>query len=318
MKIVIPGGSGLCGRLLAKHFAAKGWEVVALSRRAAQVPGARVVTWDGRTMEGDWIQEIDGADAVINLCGRSVNCRYYADNCAEIYASRLDSTRIIGEAIAACENPPPVWLNAASATIYRHAEDRPMDEFTGEIGTGFSVDVCRRWEQAFFDADVPLTRRVALRSAIVFSAEPGGVWHPFAAIARLGLAGPMAGGHHFVSWVHGTDFCRAVEWIRERPEIDGVINIASPNPLTNSEFLRQIRHAVGAPFGLPSARWMLEIAAFFHRTETELLLKSRYVVPTKLLESGFTFQFPAWPGAAANIAHARHAQPGLEPGIGKC
>jgi uncharacterized protein (TIGR01777 family) len=290
MKIMIAGGSGYCGLLLTSHFAAAGHQVVILSRRHSPITGATVLVWDGET-GGDWAAALEGADAVINLAGRSVNCRYSAANCTEIYASRLDSTRILGEAISGCATPPPVWLNASSATIYRHAEDRPMDEETGEIGKGFSVDVCQRWERELFRAPTPRTRRVALRTAMVFAREPGGVWDAFAGLTRCGLAGPMAGGRQYVSWIHGEDFCRAIEWIMTHNALYGPINVAAPQPLTNRDFLRAARRAMGQPIGLPASRWMLEVGALIRGTETELLLKSRRVVPGKLLESGFTFRY---------------------------
>ena len=304
MKIIIAGGTGLCGTLLADHFKGRGDDVTILTRRSTPLGAARMVAWDGKTL-GEWASELDGADVVINLAGRSVNCRYNAANKAEIFASRIDATRVIGEAIAASANPPRVWLNAASATIYRHAEDRAMDEITGQIGLGFSVNVCLGWERTLAVASVPSsTRRVALRSAIVFSHRPGGVWQPYSWLARFGLAGPMAGGRAMTSWIHGEDFCRAVQWIIEHDDLTGPVNLASPNPLTNRDFLAAVRKAVGAQFGIPSTKWMLKIAAFFHRTETELLLKSRWVVPGKLLASGFRFTHPFWPAAARSIARA--------------
>jgi uncharacterized protein len=300
MRIVMPGGAGYCGRLLVAHFIAAGHEVTVLSRQQVEIPGATTSLWDGQTL-GDWVRVLDGSDVVINLAGRTVNCRYTPDHCAEIYASRLDSTRVVGEAIATCFAPPPVWLNAASATIYRHAEDRPMDETSGEIGKGFSVDVCRRWEQELFRAPVMHTRRVALRSAMVFAPEPGGVWDAFGQLARMGLAGPMAGGRQFVSWIHGEDFCRSLEWIIAHEDLCGPVNVAAPNPLPNRDFLRGIRQALRQPIGLPSARWMLEVGAWLRHTETELLLKSRRVTPGKLLTSTFTFRYPYWPHAVQAI-----------------
>ncbi|HLK57159.1 MAG TPA: TIGR01777 family oxidoreductase [Chthonomonadaceae bacterium] len=297
MRIVIFGADGFCGRLLVPYFVAAGHEVIVVTRRANSLPGVIAWRWDGQTL-GEWTLALEGADAVINLAGRSVNCRYTPAHCAEIYASRLDSTWILGEAIAACVTPPRVWLNASSATIYRHAQDRPMDEETGEIGAGFSVDVCRRWERELFRAPTPETRRVALRSAMVFAPQAGGVWDAFAGLARWGLAGPMAGGRHYVSWIHGEDFCRAVAWILAREELAGPVNLAAPNPLPNHDFLSALRRAIGQPIGLPSARWTLEVGAWLRHTEAELLLKSRRVVPGKLLASGFTFCYPTWPDAA--------------------
>ncbi len=302
MKLVMPGGGGFCGRLLVRYFAARGDEVIVLSRTPTEtIDGARVLSWDGVTA-GSWTECLEGAGAVINLAGRTVNSRYHADNCTQIYASRLDSTRVLGAAIAACQAPPPVWLNAASATIYRDAYDRPMDEATGELGKGFSVDVCRRWEQAFFDAPTPGTRKVALRSAMVFAPGRGGVWDAFAGLAKFGLAGSMAGGRQFVSWIHGEDFCRSVEFLLEKKALAGPVNLAAPNPLPNAAFLAALRKALGVPFGLPTARWMLVVGAWLRQTETELLLKSRRAVPGRLLEAGFAFRFPDWAAAAQDLA----------------
>jgi uncharacterized protein (TIGR01777 family) len=228
---------------------------------------------------------------VVNLAGRSVNCRYNARNRQEIYDSRLDSTRAVGEAIAACETPPPVWLNASSATVYRHALDRPMDEATGEIGTGFSVDVCLKWEQALRDAPTPRTRKVALRTALVLGPGEGGVMEAFLRLVRLGLGGTMGRGDQFVSWVHVGDFLGALDFLIDR-QLEGAVNVAAPNPLTNREFMAALRRACRVPAGLPAAAWMLEIGAVFLGTETELILKSRRVVPGRLLAAGYQFRFP--------------------------
>lgn len=302
--MVLPGGAGYLGILLTRYFRERNWVVTVLSRRGSgDEPGVSYEHWDGKTL-GPWRMSLEGADAVVNLAGRTVNCRYNAKNKAEIYASRLDSTRVLGEAIAQCAAPPPVWLNSSSATIYRHAEDRAMDEMTGEIGTGFSVDVCQRWERVFFDASTPNTRRVALRTAMVFDALPGGVKDAFEAIVRRGQGGTLGPGTQFVSWIHGLDFCRAVEWIIEHPELDGALNITSPNPLPNREFMRIWREVYGARFGLPATKWMLEIGAVFLRTETELLLKSRRVVPRRLLESGFELAYPEFRKALQAIHDA--------------
>jgi uncharacterized protein (TIGR01777 family) len=300
-KVLLPGGSGYLGRYVANDWARRGFEVVVLSRHSGEHSGAiRSVHWDGETI-GPWAKELEGGAAVVNLAGKSVNCRYSARNRQEILASRIDSTRVLGEAIAACERPPPVWVNSASATIYRHALDRPMDEATGETGSGFSVDVCRRWEQTFFEAPTPRTRKVALRTAIVLGAGRGGAMGMFLKIARLGLGGTLGRGDQYVSWIHIEDFARSVQWAVEHPELEGPINCASPNPVPNREFMWALRKACGQPIGLPAARWMLEIGAFFLRTETELLLKSRRVVPARLLESGFSFQYPELEPALAQI-----------------
>ena len=289
------------GRPLATHFAEQGCEVVVFSREARGGNGAiRCVPWDGETL-GPWAAEFEGAAAVINLSGRSVNCRYNAANRKAIYDSRLNSTRIVGAAIARCVNPPPVWINAASATIYRHAEDRPMDEATGEIGAGFSVDVCQKWERTLAEASTPHTRKVALRSAIVFAAGAGGVMDVLLRLTRLGLGGTMGNGRQYVSWVQGEDFCRSVQWIMEHSELEGPVNCAAPNPIRNRELMALLRKVLGVPVGLPATKWMLEIGAVFLRTETELILKSRWVLPGKLLASGFSFRYPEIEGAVRQI-----------------
>lgn len=283
MKLVITGASGFLGRTLAAFFG----DATLVSRA-----------------NGGWERLpalLEGSDAVINLAGRSVNCRYNEANRAEIYASRLDTTRALGDAIAACTRPPKVWLNASSATLYRHALDRPMDELTGEVGTGFSVDVVQRWEQALAEAQTPQTRKVALRMAMVMGRERAGVFDAFRGLARAGLAGPMAGGAQYVSWIHAQDCCRAIAFLIENDTLSGGVNLAAPNPLPNREFLAQLRREVGMPLGLPTARWMLEVGAWLRQTETELLLKSRRVVPARLLKAGFTFQYPTWPDALKEL-----------------
>ena len=300
-KIVLPGGSGYLGRQLEEYLQRNGYEVVVLSRNGDGGDGAaRVVRWDGRTA-GPWAGELEGAAAVVNLAGKSVNCRYHAANRQAIYASRLESTRAVGEAVGRCEQPPPVWINASSATIYRHAEDRPMDEATGEIGDGFSVDVCHQWERMLWDAPAPGTRKVALRGALVLGPGSGGVMDVFLRLARLGLGGTMGNGRQYVSWVHAEDFCRAVEWILGHAELEGPINCAAPNPVPNRELMATLRKVVGRRVGLPATRWMLEVGAFFLRTETELILKSRRVVPRRLLESGFEFHYPELEAAVRQI-----------------
>jgi uncharacterized protein (TIGR01777 family) len=296
-RLVLAGGSGFLGRVLAAHFAAAGWEVVVLGRRAGTPGGARWVQWDARAL-GPWASELEGAAAVVNLAGRSVNCRYDAGNRAAILHSRVESTRVLGRAIAACEAPPPVWLNSSTATIYRHSLDRPMDEATGEIGAtpaakdAFSVEVAQAWEAALAETETPGVRKVALRTAMVLGLDPNSVYPTLLRLARLGLGGPLAGGRQYVSWIHAADFCRAIEWLIERPELSGPVNVAAPSPVTNAELMRRFRAAAGTPFGLPASRWMLELGAWALGTETELVLKSRRVVPRRLLESGFEFRFP--------------------------
>jgi len=305
--IIIAGGNGFIGRLLTESLVSGNNDIVVLTRSpgpAAQ--SIRQVGWDGRTL-GDWTRELDGASALINLAGRSVNCRYNERNRREILESRVDSTRVLGEAIARCNTPPQVWLNASTATIYKHTFDDPNDEATGIIGAtpaakdAFSIEVARAWEETLNQAQTPATRKVALRSAIIFAPGEGGIFRVLRTLTRLGLGGPIAGGKQFVSWIHGDDFCRAVEWLIERDDFSGPVNLASPNPVTQRELMRIIRRECGVPFGLPATRRMLEVAAFLHRTEAELIIKSRCVVPGRLLEAGFQFRFPRMEDAVREI-----------------
>jgi uncharacterized protein (TIGR01777 family) len=308
MKIVIPGGSGHIGTLLANAFHRDGHDVVVLSRHTGAAPW-RVVPWDGVSL-GAWANELDRADVVINLAGRSVNCRYTAKNRHEILDSRLASTRIVGRAIARAVYPPRVWLQMSTATIYAHRYDAPNDERTGHIGSTepdapaawrFSIDVARAWEAVLADASTRGTRKIALRSAIVMSPHRGGPFDLLLRLVRGGLGGRAGDGRQYVSWVHDDDFVEAVRWLICHDEISGVVNIAAPNPLPNADFMQAIRDAAGVRFGLPASKWMLEIGAFLARTETELLLKSRRVTSTRLLESGFTFRHPIWREAALDL-----------------
>lgn len=290
-KLVITGGSGYIGHLLAEHFARRFYTVVILSRQALEtLPHARTVRWDGENL-GAWAKELEGAAAIINMAGRSVNCRYNEKNKQEIYDSRLHSTRVIGDAIGNCQNPPPLWINSSSATIYRHALDRAMDDATGEIGSGFSVDVCRRWEKMLFDAVTPDTRKIALRSAIVISKE-GEAMEAFLKLTKFGLGGKLGPGTQFMSWIHGNDFTRIIEFLMEHQELDGVINCAAPDPIPNARFMSVLRRLCHRPIGLPATVWMLKIGAWLLGTETELLLKSRRVVPRRLVDAGFQFKYP--------------------------
>ena len=308
MKIVIPGGTGQVGTLLARSFHADGHEVVVLSRTPRKATW-RVVRWDAETV-GDWVSEIDGADAVINLAGRSVNCRYHSANRRLIKESRVNATRAVGQAIARATSPPRVWLQASTATIYSHHYDAPNDEATGILGGTepnapdtwrFSIDVAKSWEQAANDAIVPRTRKVLLRSAMTMSPDRGGVFDVLLGLVRWGLGGASGNGCQYVSWIHDQDFIRSIYWLIDHAELEGPVNIAAPNPVPNAEFMRALRAAWGIGFGLRAAKWMLEIGALFLRTETELVLKSRRVVPGRLLQSGFEFQFPTWPEAARDL-----------------
>jgi uncharacterized protein len=308
MKIVIPGGSGQIGQVLARAFMAEGHDVAVLCR-SPEVAAGRVVPWDGRTLES-WSREIDGADVVINLAGRSVNCRYTDKNLQAMLDSRVASTRVVGEAIAGAARPPRVWLQMSTATIYAHRHDAANDETSGIIGGnepdvpaywGFSVDIARAWEQTLEEASTPSTRKVALRTAMMMSPDRGGIFDVMLGLVRRGLGGAVAGGTQFVSWIHDRDFVRAIDFLIAQEDIHGPVNLAAPGPLPYRDFMRALREAWGIGVGLPAARWMLKIGAWVMRTDTELVLKSRRVVPGRLLDAGFTFDFPAWPAAASDL-----------------
>ena len=307
LRIVIPGGSGHLGRILARHFHARGHHVTVVTRTPKHAPW-RVVAWSGHSLD-EWVRELDGADAVINLSGRSVDCRYNAFNRREILDSRIASTRVIAEATASVATPPRVWMNASTATIYRHSLDRAMDEDGGELGGNeidapstwrFSIDVATRWEDAFFAASTPATRKIALRSAMVMSTS-GGAFEMLLRLVRYGLGGAAGSGGQYMSWVHEVDFARAVEFLLDWNSSEELVNIASPCPVTNRDFMAALRESCGRKFGLSASVWMLEFGAVFLRTETELILKSRRVIPGRLLESGFQFAFPEWPAAAREL-----------------
>lgn len=295
-RIILAGGSGFLGNALAQKFIQRDYEVIILTRSPhGRSDGVKEIAWDAKS-PGGWTQFVDGAEVVINLAGKSVDCRYNEANRKAIIASRVDSTRVLGEAIAKCQHPPRVWLNSSSATLYKHTFDTPLDEAgetgaTPEANDEFSIEVIRQWERALDGARTPNTRKVAMRITLVFGRD-GGVFPVLRRLARFGLGGKMGSGRQYVSWIHVADFCRAVEWLIAKDDMNGPVNLAAPNPLPNRETMKLIREACGASFGLPAAEWMLEIGAVFLRTETELILKSRYVVPGRLLASGFRFQFP--------------------------
>jgi uncharacterized protein (TIGR01777 family) len=286
MKIILAGGSGFIGRFLEKRFTQDGHEVAVLTRNPKL---KNDIYWDGETA-GEWTEQLNGADILINMAGKSVDCRYTEANKKRIYDSRLKSTQILVEVIAALSNPPTIWLNSSTATIYRHAEDRPMDEDTGEIGSGFSVDVATKWEQTFFRQQLSDTRRVALRTAIVLGKD-GGALVPLKRLVQFGLGGKQGDGNQMFSWIHEEDLYKAIAYCISNEDIQGSINISAPQPLNNKEVMKLLRKQLNIPFGLPSPKWLLKIGAVLIRTETELVLKSRWVLPSKLLASGYTFTY---------------------------
>ncbi len=306
-KIIIAGGSGFLGRTLNQWFEQQGCEVVTLSRSAGvELPG-RTVCWDGMTA-GEWVQELEGAAAIINLAGRSVNCRYHARNRRQIMDSRVASTRVLGQALAACDKPPQVWIQSSTATIYKHNYGEPWTETSGEIGADprardqFSIEVAQAWEEAFEQSPTPATRRITARTAMVFGAEPGGVYHVLRWLVRLGLGGAMDGGRQMVSWIHAVDFCRVIDWLITQPEANGVFNVCAPEPLQNHLMMQELRSSLRVPIGFPQPRWLLIAGALLMRTEIELVVKSRNVVPERLQQAGFEFRFRNFAAAAAQLA----------------
>lgn len=306
-KIILAGGSGFLGGELAKHFTALGWQVVILARSPkSRTDGVREVAWDTKTL-GDWGRELEGATAVVNLTGRSVDCRYTAKNRREIMDSRVNSTRVVGEAIAQCKTPPRVWLNSSTATLYQHTFGKPHDESSREMDSAtdakdaFSVEVAQAWERTLEEAKTPNTRKVALRTSMVLGLGRNSVFPVLRRLTKFGLGGRQGSGKQFVSWIHVEDFCRAIEWVIAHEELAGPINQCAPNPLPNTEMMKIFRDVCGMPIGLPATEWMLEIGAFFLRTETELIFKSRRVIPGRLLASGFKFHFPTFREALVNL-----------------
>ena len=281
-KIVLAGGTGFIGKYLTTQFRALGYEVLIISR------GEGSIKWNDKA---GIVAAIDNAAMLINLAGKSVDCRYNEANKAGIFSSRTETTKALGEALLKCSNPPELWLNSSTATIYRHAEDRPMTESTGEIGTGFSVDVAKAWEETFFSFSLPHTRQVALRIAIVLGKD-GGVMKPFVNLVRFGLGGKQGNGNQMFSWIHLEDLYRIILFLQSHKELQGAFNCSAPAPVNNSTLMKTLRETMGATFGLPSPAWLLKIGAAVINTETELILKSRRVIPERLLQAGFVFKYP--------------------------
>ena len=313
LRIVLPGGSGQVGRMLARVFQERGHHVTVLTRGPYTAPWL-TVHWDGKTL-GPWVETLEGADVCIHLSGRSIDCRYTARNRRELHDSRIGPTHLLHEAFACLANPPRLWMNASTATIYRHSLDKAMDEATGEIGGNepisrhrhvpekwkWTVQLAKDWEEAFFSTATPRTRKIALRTSLVFSPARGSVFAVLSHLVRAGLGGTQGNGRQMVSWMHEADYARALEFLIEHEEIDGPVNLAAPYPLANREFMAALREAWEVPNGLPAPAPLLAFGMFFLRTEPELVLKSRYVVPGRLLDAGFQFEFPTWPEAAADL-----------------
>jgi len=292
LKVVIAGGTGFIGTHLQKRFRQDGYEVVMISRQSPHVD------W---TDHAAIVEALEGAELLINLAGKSVNCRYHKRNKEAIMSSRTDTTRRLGEAVSACVQPPKLWINSSTATIYRHAEDRPMTEQSGEIGSGFSVEVAQAWEQQLFAFTLPHTRQIALRIAIVLGRD-GGVNEPYQRLVKLGLGGVQGKGTQMFSWIHIEDVYRIIQFAMAHPELEGAINCSAPNPVPNHEQMRMLRQSLGRRFGMPAPRWLLECGAVLIRTETELVLKSRWVLPERLLQAGYQFRYATLEAALEEIA----------------
>ncbi len=290
--VVIAGASGFIGSYFTRRFLEEGWQVRTVGRDVSAD-----AQWHD---DGGITKALDGAELLVNLAGRSVNCRYDERHRREILDSRVLTTRALGRAVAACAEPPRTWINSSTGTIYRHADDHPQSEASGELGTGFSVDVARAWEDALAAAVAPDTRKVALRIAIVLGA--GGVMSPLRNLARLGLGGHMGPGTQKFSWIHAEDLFRVVLFVHERAELTGPVNAATPYPVDNRELMSLVRQSMGVPFGIPTPAWLLEAGAVLIRTQTELVLKSRWVEPRKLLDAGFAFEHPTLADALNDIA----------------
>lgn len=290
-KVVLAGGTGFIGKFLEDKFKALGYDVYIISRQEQHI------CWNNHK---EIVEAIDHSDMLINLAGKSVDCRYNEKNKKEILISRTETTRTLGKALKKCGNPPSLWINSSTATIYRHAEDRPMTEENGEIGTGFSVDVAKEWEKAFFAFQLPETRQVALRIAIVLGPD-GGVMTAFNNLVRFGLGGVQGPGNQMFSWIHIEDIFSIIQFLQERKDLSGVFNCSSPHPVTNREMMAKLRETMNMMIGLPSPKWLLEIGAVLIKTETELILKSRWVIPDRLEKAGYTFKYKDIGQAFAHI-----------------
>lgn len=306
MKIVVPGGSGSLGTLLTNHWLQAGHDVVILSR-SGRARAGRGVKWDGTNL-GPWVEELEGADVIVNMAGRIINCPCTDKNMKEIYWSRVDSTRILNVAVTQCKNPPKIWLNSSTATIYAHTtEGPPNTESSGVIG-GFeegaplywvySVNVAKAWEETFFATATPQTRKVALRSSFVVETEPGGPFDTFYAGALLGMGGRMGSGQQWTSWIHEDDFKRIVDFIIEKKELTGAVNVCAPNPVSQVEFMATLREKAGICYAIPLPEFAVKLATFMNRSDSEIALKSRRVIPELLLQAGYKFVHPTWDSAA--------------------
>jgi len=285
-KIIIAGGTGFLGKALEKYFTAKGNEVFILTRNPKT---DNHLKWNAKS-KGTWANHLNKADVLINLTGKSVDCRYTEANKKAILNSRISSTQVLNDVVSTLEHPPKIWINAGSATIYNHSYTHLNKESNGIFGNDFSMNVCKKWEAAFFEQPIPCVRKIVARTSIVMGTE-GGAFPKMKQITQFGLGGKQGNGKQQVSWIHIEDFCRAIHYLIQKCDLEGVVNVTAPQPEKNENFMRLLRKKCKMPFGIPQPKWLLEIGAFFLRTETELLLKSRYVYPEKLISHGFEFLY---------------------------
>lgn len=298
-KLIIAAGTGFLGHVLTNHFRDKFEEIVILTRGKSKINNdIKHVNWDAKSFSG-WEAELENATVLINLAGKSVDCRYTEKNKKEIYDSRIDSTNVLNQAVINCKNPPKHWLNSSTSTIYRFSLDKQMDEIDGEIGDDFSMNIAKFWEKAFFETETPNTLKTALRTSIVLG-KKGGAFIPLKTLAKIGFGGRQGKGNQYISWIHEEDFANAIEFIIQK-KIIGVLNIVSPQPITNANFMKKLREAIRIAFGIPMNSFLLKIGSFFIRTEPELVLKSRNVIPKRLLENRFKFKFGNLDNAFQNL-----------------
>lgn len=311
-RVVLAGGSGFLGRALAEELVREGYEVVVLTRRPSKSIGPRVreVAWDGRNVCASWARELEGAAVLVNLTGRSVDCRYTAENRREIVESRLNSVEAVGRAVRACNEPPRVLVQAGSLAVYGDAGTRVCDEHA-PAGLGFPVDVCLQWERAFDSLELPRTRKILLRIGFVLGRD-GGALPKLTRLARLYMGGAVGDGRQYISWLHVRDFCRLVLWCVERPEAEGVFNATGPCPVTNAEFMCELRCALKRPWSPRTPAWLVHLGAFFLRTEGELALTGRRCIPDRLVEMGFKFIYTNLESALADLIQTRADEPGAE------
>lgn len=298
-KIVIAAGTGFLGQAIVDHYKNDCTEIVILTRGKSKVENdLKYVHWDAQTLSG-WEHELENTDILINLAGKSVDCRYTPANKKSILDSRVNSTKVLNEAVLLCKNPPKYWLNASTATIYRHSLNKQMDEYEGEIGDDFSMNVAKSWEKAFFETETPKTLKTALRTSIVLG-QKGGALVPIINLVKFGLGGKQGSGNQFISWIHENDFAMATAFIVSK-KLTGIINVVSPTPVKNKDFMKTLRNILKIPFGLPIGKKLLESGARIIGTEMELVLKSRNVIPKRLQENGFEFKFPTLEGTLKNL-----------------